>query len=403
MSAAEPIETTAEPVDAPSAEIVPIASAALDTHEVRDPVTGSYLPVPAEWQIILQQADVLARAELVPNAYRKKPENIVLATLAGRPFGWDAAMSMRSFHIIEGVPTMKPEIMLALIRKAGHKVNGDTSWEGATITGTRGDTGESMTTKFTINDAVRAGLCTLDSNGQPFSRSSTGKPLPWEQYPEDMCWARALSKLGRRLFTDVFLGVAYVPEEFMDGGQYDEFIEVGEVPTPTWAQPKAPPPEPEPADETLAQELTDRARALPADGAEVLRGMFLERQIRGSFFSQTAAKLKVVEAIIFGVEKRASAGEWGEWTKPAPDNVDSDGVKIEAENPAPDDTPALTAADVDETWDATMLARLDVIELVKVDPAILMDACQEWGVEIPDPATPLGLATAFDLKAQEGF
>ncbi len=142
---------------------------------------------------------VLSKSDLVPRSYRGKPENVFLAYIAGQPFGWDVTMSMRSFHIIEGTPSLKPEIQLALVRQAGHSVSVKTSSVDAVIlVGKRQDTGDVAEVGYTIEDAKRAGLI--------------GKGN-WKTYPEDMLFARAVSRLCRRLFQDVLLGCAYVPEE----------------------------------------------------------------------------------------------------------------------------------------------------------------------------------------------
>ena len=175
----------------------------------------SGMPTPAEFTHVQQVAHVLAESDLVPTAYRRKPANIIVAALAGRPFGWDPTMSMRSFHIIEGSPSMKPEIMLALVRQAGHSVTGETSPTSATVTGTRTDTGDTMTVTFTIDDAKRAGL--------------TRRNGPWQQYPQSMCWARALSQLCRMLFADVVLGAGYTPDELGARLADDDVIDVTEV------------------------------------------------------------------------------------------------------------------------------------------------------------------------------
>ena len=142
---------------------------------------------------------VLSKSDLVPRNYRGKPENVFLAYIAGQPFGWDVTMAMRSFHIIEGTPSLKPEIQLALVRQAGHSVSVKTSSVDAVIlVGKRQDTGDVAEVGYTIEDAKRAGLVGKGS---------------WKTYPEDMLFARAVSRLCRRLFQDVLLGCAYVPEE----------------------------------------------------------------------------------------------------------------------------------------------------------------------------------------------
>ena len=146
-----------------------------------------------------KMCQVLSKSDLVPRSYRGKAENVFLAYIAGQPFGWDVTMSMRSFHIIEGTPSLKPEIQLALVRQAGHSVSVKTSSVDAVIlVGKRQDTGDVAEVGYTIEDAKRAGLI--------------GKGN-WKTYPEDMLFARAVSRLCRRLFQDVLLGCAYVPEE----------------------------------------------------------------------------------------------------------------------------------------------------------------------------------------------
>jgi 2-keto-3-deoxy-6-phosphogluconate aldolase len=170
-------------------------------------------PIPAlsDFDGMIRMAQLLAKSSLVPAAYRGKPENVLLATLAGQPFGWDPTMAMRSFHVIEGQPSMKPEIMLALVRRAGHSVTGETSPAGATITGKRRDTGDTMSVTYTLEDARRASLL--------------GKSV-WKQYPASMCWARALSQLCRMLFPDVVLGAGYTPEELGAAVDADDVINV---------------------------------------------------------------------------------------------------------------------------------------------------------------------------------
>jgi hypothetical protein len=179
-----------------------------------------------DFNTAMQVSQMLAKSSLVPSAYRGKPENILLATLAGQPFGWDPTMAMRSFHVIEGQPSLKPEIMLALVRRAGHSVQGETTTEGATITGTRRDTGDKMTVSYTLEDARRANLL--------------GKSV-WKQYPASMCWARALSQLCRMLFPDVVLGAGYTPEELGATVTSDgEVVEATIVSAPIAALPAEP-------------------------------------------------------------------------------------------------------------------------------------------------------------------
>lgn len=155
-------------------------------------------PSPGELDIILRQADLLARSTIIPREYQRNPGNIVAAALIGRAFGWDAITAMRMVNVIQGTATLKPEAQLALIRAAGHSVTIKRHPDRVSATGRRADNGDTDTQQFTIDDARRAGL---DRNGT------------WKAYPLDMCQWRAVSRLARSLFGDVVLGAGYTPEE----------------------------------------------------------------------------------------------------------------------------------------------------------------------------------------------
>lgn len=165
-----------------------------------------------ELDVMWRQAEMLAQSSIVPSSYRRNPSNILAAAMTGRTFGWDVMTAMRNGHVIEGTWSLKPEAMLALVRQAGHSVSGETSPQAATVTGRRRDTGDEMTVTFSLTDAQRAGLANKGT---------------WKQYPQAMCWARAVSQLCRMLFPDVTLGLSYTPEEL--GAEVDESGDVIDV------------------------------------------------------------------------------------------------------------------------------------------------------------------------------
>lgn len=99
---------------------------------------------------------------------------------------------------ILGKITISPQLMNSMIRKAGHKMEIDSNEQRCIIKGFRKDTGESCTVSFSVEEARKAGIY-KDGGG-------------WAKYPSDMCFARALSRLARRLFPDV-IGNAYVEGE----------------------------------------------------------------------------------------------------------------------------------------------------------------------------------------------
>lgn len=150
------------------------------------------------WNDLQQMSVQLSQSTLVPAQYRRQPANIVMMAMTGQELGWGVMSAMRFIHIIEGKPSVSPEGMLALIRRAGHSVSGSSTSRSATVRGVRHDNGDTMEVTFTWEDALRAKLTAKDN---------------WQKYPEAMLWARALAMLARRLFPDVMLGAAYVPDE----------------------------------------------------------------------------------------------------------------------------------------------------------------------------------------------
>jgi len=101
-----------------------------------------------EWVLLSKQAEFLAKADILPRAYRGKPANIIAAALTGRTHGWDLMMAIRLGHVIDGVWGMKPEAMLGLVRAAGHHVDidrydtGELEQRGVTVTAHRAGEGD---------------------------------------------------------------------------------------------------------------------------------------------------------------------------------------------------------------------------------------------------------------------
>lgn len=331
------------------------------TPAVRPAAVVSPTTPTGEWNVIVAQAEVLARSQIIPPAYRNQPENIVAAAITGRQFGWDVMAAMRNTHPIEGVITIRPETQVGLVRAAGHSISGSSSSEKAVATGTRGDTGDTMTVEWTIDDAVRAGLCSL-RDGKPYARSHKGKPLPWETFTSDMLWARAVSQLCRRLFSDVTLGLSYTPDEIARTDAPDfsgDVAGVGEEATVT------PPPEGwESWDECERLHADLRRQVAEADPQArnqwqgYLRDSGYEAWFTRAQHDELAAQLEILVAA--PTERVATTIPEAEVVPDAAENGDQDGVALslldgtavpapgesgpgaagEAPAPAPSDVPA---------------------------------------------------------------
>lgn len=261
-----------------AAEATPNVPALAEPARTTPPALGmDYLPDADELDRLMRIADVVSRSAIVPANYRttvgaqgnilqdKRP-NVMVAALMGRTFGWDLLTAMRNIHVIEGAASLKPESMLGLIRARGHRVRIVRDTDSVTVHGRRADTGDEQVATFGFVDAYRAGLASPGDNGLPRARSKDGKPLPWEQYPLDMCQWRAVAQLCRGLFADVALGLSYTPEEL--GALVDAegavVLESAPMPDPTPA-PQHPAPEPRPATAQPAPSLEDRLAKAKAD------------------------------------------------------------------------------------------------------------------------------------------
>ena len=198
-----PLEDEAEVVELP------------DNKPEPEPQPAAMVPVQTAEATLMRElwivAERVASTEFVPKGLRGKPDKVFAAVLAGREIGLAPMASLKHVSIIEGNPNLSAEATLALIRKAGHKVDGEATDQHAEITGTRIDTGESMTITVTLDDALAAGwidrIEEVDGARKAIARSKErGLPKAWEHHTAAMLWARAVTKLRTRLFPDTTMG-----------------------------------------------------------------------------------------------------------------------------------------------------------------------------------------------------
>lgn len=178
--------------------------------------------VPAMWVAAIRLAGRIYATEFVPREMRGKPATVLACILYGDELGIGPMQALQGVQIIEGRPGASPELMRALVNRAGHTIKVvEKSNSKVTLYGKRRDNDSESTVTFSIEDAVTAGLCTI-KDGKPYARSSQGKPLSWEKYPRAMLMARATSELCRDIFSDVTAGLSYTPEEAatIEGGTW---------------------------------------------------------------------------------------------------------------------------------------------------------------------------------------
>lgn len=138
----------------------------------------------------------------------RTPEIAITLARAGQVYGWDPIRSLRSLFIVEGKVEMWAQDMLGLIRERCPEAIVQpvvVSPEKVTIRVARPP---QMPEPFdvTVTRAQFAHLIKPNRNG----------PSAWQLYTEDLLWARCISRVGRRFFSDVTAG-AYTAGETAEG------------------------------------------------------------------------------------------------------------------------------------------------------------------------------------------
>jgi len=188
-----------------------------------NPVREVRLPGRDEWRQLAGMANALAESGMLGKHLNGRPKAVMAVILKGRELGLPPMEALNSIYVIEGIPTLSAHLMLALIRRAGHRVwFSESSGAGATICGQRrewdGELGPVESVTWTIDMARAAGLLNKDN---------------WKHYPDAMLRARAATALARMTFSDVLMGAVYSPEEL--GARVGQGGEVVSMPSPAEA------------------------------------------------------------------------------------------------------------------------------------------------------------------------
>lgn len=169
-------------------------------HEIAIKQDTTQVGMPSPQELMVYQT--WAKTAFDSNMYRGigKESGIMMVMLAAREYGIGPVQALNGgINIIEGKVELSARLMGAMIRRAGHTMQIlESTDEKCRILGKRADTGEEYIAEFTIEQAQRAGL--VKEKGA------------WKRTPDDMLFARAQSKLARRLFSDV-IGIGYVQGE----------------------------------------------------------------------------------------------------------------------------------------------------------------------------------------------
>lgn len=287
------------------ADAIPAAEAPADVREPvidalgdqLEPKPSDTLPTPSRWQQLVEMGNFLAAADLCPAQLKKKPADVTLVLLAGHDLGIPSTMALQRIIVLDGKLSMAAELMAALIRRDGHTIHVDpaSSPREMILTGKRADTGEEFTASYSIDDAVAAKLCTIDDDGNVRARSQSNNPKPWEKHTGDMLWARALSRLARRAFSDCLLGVSHTPEEL---GEIDYVEEAQPRSNATGDAPMSP--------AEQRSNISERLSALDPDLVDEVRAEWKRRNLPTLAKLHGAATGQVIRLVVAAEYKQAA-------------------------------------------------------------------------------------------------
>jgi hypothetical protein len=159
--------------------------------------------VPQSLDEAFRVASAMAASGMTPKGV-DKPEQVLVAIMAGAELGFAPFQAMQSFAVINGKPNIWGDALPALLWSRGFKIkewfDNEDEPTKAFCQITRPD-GDQIERSFSVGDAKRAGLL--------------GKQGPWQQYQKRMLQMRARAFAARDGAADVLRGM-HVAEEVQD-------------------------------------------------------------------------------------------------------------------------------------------------------------------------------------------
>ena len=149
-------------------------------------------------------AQAIAQSNIIPDAYRNKAANVMVAMNFGHSMGLSPAESLYRIAVIKGKPTMSAELIAAQVRKAGHKlrIKRDEAAQSVTATVVRCDDPDyPISVTRDIAWARAMGLAGNDN---------------YRKQPMTMLTWRAITAVAREACPEALFGVAYTPDEMHD-------------------------------------------------------------------------------------------------------------------------------------------------------------------------------------------
>jgi len=214
----------------------------------------------------LKLAEMFSKSAMVPKQYQGNAANCLVAMAYGDSLGMAPLQAMQSVAVVNGIPALYGDGMLALVQASPvFESIKETVEDGAAVCEVKRRGMAAVVRVFTVDDARRAGLW--------------GKAGPWQQYPSRMLQMRARSWALRDAFADVLRGIQSA-EEARDIPEVIDVTPPAALPEPKVSKaeqvlskvkakrPKAAEPEQQPA-ESLAEPAAEQPAEPEVDRSRI--------------------------------------------------------------------------------------------------------------------------------------
>lgn len=153
-----------------------------------------------DWSVMLEQATMLVKTNFLPKDVNT-PEKAVAIMLKGRELNIPPMHALSTIAVIQGKPTVSPELMAALVERdygSNALIVEETNPERCVVSCCKPGWDKRRVVSFSMQEAIAAGL--------------PNKNPTWKTYPEAMLRSRAISKACKTHF-QASIGGMYTPEE----------------------------------------------------------------------------------------------------------------------------------------------------------------------------------------------
>lgn len=212
----------------------------------------------------MQFSEIASQGDMVPQAYRGKPANALIAIGLGQAMGLSAAEALYRIDVIQGKPTASAELIASNVRKAGHKLRVEVDEANTSVRATIWRADDPEYPHSVVRDmawAQKMGLATKDN---------------YKKQPTTMLQWRAISAVARLACSEALYGVTYTPDEMEDLGEVKAHSPRTPQPTPAQEAPTVPM-----ITEAQWHEIEDTAHAKGIENPGAFVAETLGRQLPG--------------------------------------------------------------------------------------------------------------------------